>query len=58
MYGQHPTEVQYLGQLIVALGRFITEEYLNGQHWWEYTENYCPWHVQEKVNRKYWLKVN
>jgi len=31
MHGWHLTEVQYLGQLTVALGRFITEECLNGQ---------------------------
>jgi len=31
MYRWHPTEVQYLGQLTVAPGRFMTEKCLNGQ---------------------------
>jgi len=30
MHGWHPIEVQYSGQLTVALGGFITEECLNG----------------------------
>ena len=42
MHGWHPIEVQYPGQLIVTPKGFMTEECLNRQHWWEYTENYCP----------------
>jgi len=58
MHGWHPTKVQYPGQLTIAPKKFMTKECLNRWHWWEYTENHCPWHVQKKINRKYWLKVN
>ena len=56
MHRWYPIKVQYLGQLTVTPEKFITEKCLNGQQWWEYIENYCPWHVQEKIDKKYWLK--
>ena len=58
MYRQHPTTEQNSEWLTVEPKRFITEECLNRQQWSEYTKNYCPWHVQKKIDKKYWPKSN
>jgi len=34
MHGWHLAEKQQVGAIIMELGRFLTEECLNGREWW------------------------
>jgi len=40
----------------MELGRFLTEECLNGQEWWNCILSTCLWHIEIKKRTKYWLK--
>ena len=57
MHRWYPSAAQNPRYLAVKPERFMTEECLSGCQWWKCTENYCLWHVQDKINKKYWLKV-
>ena len=37
-----------LNKLIMQLGRYLTEEYLDGRQWWECLENMCLQYIKEK----------
>ena len=36
-------------------GKFLIKEYLIGQEWWNYLNNYYLWHVEEKKQIYYQL---
>jgi len=48
MYGWHPAKKQQVGAIIIELGRFLTEECLNGREWWNYMVSTCLWHIEIK----------
>ena len=58
LYRWHLIKVQAKGDLILKPGRFVIEECLNGQQWWEYLENMCLQHIKEKKQTKYWPKAD
>ena len=58
MYRQHLTEQQDKVDLILKPGRFLIEECLDRQQWWDCLENICLWHIKNKKQTKYWPKEN
>src|SRR6266702_7104367 len=56
MYSWYLTSEQTPEELIIEPRRFLIEICLRGRPWWECPNNSCLWHVQEKINKRYWLK--
>ena len=54
IYRWHLMEQQDKVDLILKLERFLTEECLDRQQWWDCLGNICLWYIKDKKQIKYW----